>query len=745
MFLQPQILPWLALIPLLALALVLCRRHRMSRLDALRDSPSLKAWQSTRHPTLQWAKWLLVLLAAAGCLLALADPAWGLISKKVQRQGRQVVFLVDLSRSMLAKDLRPNRLERAKAEIAQCLEVLQGDRVSLVGFAGTAAVLCPPTLDYAFFQMALNEMSPNALARGGTNLGDALRMVRNEIFNESTGEGRDVILITDGEDHDSLPIEAAKALGALKVRLLIVGLGDDKAGTLLSLPDEQGQETLLKYNGQPVRSRLDSETLQAMADATPGGVYLAVGTRDFDLRDFYRQTVSTAKQETFEEESLVQKEKRYHLFLLPAMILLALGVALPTGKRPPKPGRLALLLLALLLFPQASQGASPRASFRRGTKALQTGNWEEAQKAYQECRDALPADRPTPRPLLFNQALLDYHAGECDQAETALRSMLEEMSEQEESSPLEQKAHLALANVLVRSAEKKATAQPPEKKPLEDALKQVTEAIQEYETALETPTIEDKTPVRQNLKCANSLKSQIERLLEQVQQQEEQQQEQQQQEQQSQEQQSQEQQSQEQQPQEQQQQEQQQQEQQQQEQQPQNQQPQEQQPQEQQPQEQQPQEQQSQEQQQQEQQSQEQQPQEQQPQEQQPQEQQPQEQQSQEQQSQEQQPQEQQSQEQQSQEEQQSPQEEQKQEKLGREEPVKRDESQSEGEKNAVASSEQSEAEESPEPESREVRFQEVKEPLPADLQKLLDQERVRRLRKRQMTTPHTSPVDKDW
>ncbi len=670
MFLQPQILPWLALIPLLALALVLCRRHRMSRLDALRDSPSLKAWQSTRHPTLQWAKWLLVLLAAAGCLLALADPAWGLISKKVQRQGRQVVFLVDLSRSMLAKDLRPNRLERAKAEIAQCLEALQGDRVSLVGFAGTAAVLCPPTLDYAFFQMALNEMSPNALARGGTNLGDALRMVRNEIFNESTGEGRDVILITDGEDHDSLPIEAAKALGALKVRLLIVGLGDDKAGTLLSLPDEQGQETLLKYNGQPVRSRLDSETLQAMADATPGGVYLAVGTRDFDLRDFYRQTVSTAKQETFEEESLVQKEKRYHLFLLPAMILLALGVALPTGKRPPKPGRLALLLLALLLFPQASQGASPRASFRRGTKALQTGNWEEAQKAYQECRDALPADRPTPRPLLFNQALLDYHAGECDQAETALRSMLEEMSEQEESSPLEQKAHLALANVLVRSAEKKATAQPPEKKPLEDALKQVTEAIQEYETALETPTIEDKTPVRQNLKCANSLKSQIERLLEQVQQQEEQQQEQQQQEQQ---------------------------------------------------------------------------PQEQQPQEQQSQEQQSQEQQSQEQQSQEQQPQEQQSQEQQSQEEQQSPQEEQKQEKLGREEPVKRDESQSEGEKNAVASSEQSEAEESPEPESREVRFQEVKEPLPADLQKLLDQERVRRLRKRQMTTPHTSPVDKDW
>lgn len=380
MFLQPQILPWLALIPLLALVLCLCRRHRMGRLDPLQNSPSLAAWQAARHPTLRVAKDALLLLAAAGCLLALADPAWGLVSKKVQRQGRQVVFLVDLSRSMLAKDLRPNRLERAKAEIAQCLEVLQGDRVALVGFAGTAAVLCPPTLDYAFFQMALNEMSPSALARGGTNLGDALRMVRNEIFNDTTGEGRDVILITDGEDHDSLPVEAAKALGALQVRLLIVGLGDDKAGTLLSIPDEQGQETLLKYHGQPVRSRLDSETLQAMADATPGGVYLAVGTRDFDLRDFYRQTVSTAKQQTFEEESLVQKEKRYPLFLLPAMILLALGVVLPAGKRPPKPGRLALLLASLLL-PQTSPAASPRAIFQKGTQALQAGNLEEARNA----------------------------------------------------------------------------------------------------------------------------------------------------------------------------------------------------------------------------------------------------------------------------------------------------------------------------------------------------------------------------
>lgn len=129
-------------------------------------------------------KCLLLTVAAAFIIFALARPAWNLKPEKVKAKGRDVVFLIDVSRSMLATDLVPNRLERSKLAVKDCLENIKGDRVGIVAFAGNSVIKCPLTLDYGFFRMALDDLSPQSVSRGGTMLGDALRKCLKEVFDK---------------------------------------------------------------------------------------------------------------------------------------------------------------------------------------------------------------------------------------------------------------------------------------------------------------------------------------------------------------------------------------------------------------------------------------------------------------------------------------------------------------------------------------------------------------------------------
>ena len=179
-----------------------------------------------------------LLLAAFGLLVAgLARPAWNLKQTTVTRRGRDVVFVLDVSRSMLAEDLAPNRLERAKLAIADVIDKLQGDRVGLLVFAGTAAVKCPLTLDYGFFRMMLDSISTDSISRGGTMIGDAIRLVLDQMLDKQEKKYKDIVLITDGEDHESFPVEAAKEAAEKGVRLLIVGLGDENEGKRIPVID----------------------------------------------------------------------------------------------------------------------------------------------------------------------------------------------------------------------------------------------------------------------------------------------------------------------------------------------------------------------------------------------------------------------------------------------------------------------------------------------------------------------------
>lgn len=269
-------------------------------------------------------------LALGLIIIALARPAWEQKPTKVKRQGRDVVFVLDVSRSMLAEDLSPNRLERAKLAIMDCVERLQGDRVSLVAFAGSAKVRCPLTLDYGFFRQMLERVSTEMEVKGGTNIGDTLRLVQRDVFDNQIKAYKDIILITDGEDHESFPINAAEAVGDEGVRLIVIGLGDARQGQPIPIVDEQGRRRHLTYDGKKVFSKLDADTLQNIALATPGGRYLPVATGAIDLGQVYLDLIAGDEKRELAEETIENFDEKFQYFLGLALLLLALEMVLLT-------------------------------------------------------------------------------------------------------------------------------------------------------------------------------------------------------------------------------------------------------------------------------------------------------------------------------------------------------------------------------------------------------------------------------
>jgi Ca-activated chloride channel family protein len=269
-------------------------------------------------------KALFLVLALVCIIFSMTRPGWNAKPETIERRGRDVVFLLDVSKSMLAQDLMPNRLERAKLAILDCIEKLEGDRVALVAFSGTAAVKCPLTIDYGFFHMMLDDITTQSIDRGGTMIGDAIRKTVTDVFDDQQKEFKDIILITDGEDHDSFPVEAAKEAGEKGIRIIAIGLGDENEGKRIPITNRDGQTVFLKYKGREIWSKLDADTLRKMVAATPGGKYLNVATGTIDLGDVYTRLVASARKRKLESETIKRYEEKYQIFLSVAFLLLCI-------------------------------------------------------------------------------------------------------------------------------------------------------------------------------------------------------------------------------------------------------------------------------------------------------------------------------------------------------------------------------------------------------------------------------------
>jgi Ca-activated chloride channel homolog len=308
-------------------------KKRSMALRMFIDEGLLGRMQISSSNSRRYLKAALILVSAMFIVFSLTRPAWNEKPETIERKGRDLVFLLDVSRSMLAEDLVPNRLEKAKLAIADCIDRLQGDRVALVAFAGTAAVKCPLTLDYGFFRLMLDDISTDSISRGGTMIGDAVRKVMTDVFDDQARQYRDIILITDGEDHDSFPAEAAQKAGEKGIRIIAIGLGDENEGKRIPVTNEQGQKTFLKYEGQEIWSRLDADTLRKMVNATPGGRYFNVATSAIDLGDVYIQLIASADKKELASETIRRYEEKYQIFLAVGLILLCIEMVITERKR----------------------------------------------------------------------------------------------------------------------------------------------------------------------------------------------------------------------------------------------------------------------------------------------------------------------------------------------------------------------------------------------------------------------------
>jgi len=180
------------------------------------------------------------------------------------------------------------------------------------------------TLDYGFFRLMLEKISTDSIARGGTMIGDALRKILSDVFDNQVKEFKDIILITDGEDHDSFPVDAAKAAGEKGIRLIAVGLGDENEGKRIPLTNDAGEKTFLKYQGKEVWTKLDGDTLRKMVNATPGGKYLNVATGIIDLGDVYLKLIASAAKKKLASQTIKRYEEKFQIFLAVAFILLSI-------------------------------------------------------------------------------------------------------------------------------------------------------------------------------------------------------------------------------------------------------------------------------------------------------------------------------------------------------------------------------------------------------------------------------------
>ena len=271
-------------------------------------------------------------LVIAGLMLALfaaARPQWGKTTEKTVERSRNVVVAIDVSRSMLAQDVRPNRLERAKADVADLIDSLEGDRCALVAFRRTGVVLCPLTTDHAYLRSALEQLTPESAPRGETDLGSAIRAALDAL-DPAADDHNAIILISDGGDLRGEALANAEIAKKRGIPIFTVGIGDPKVGA--EIPDESGRG-MQKFQGQPVKVKLEETALKTISEASKGRyVPLATaGTAETTLGAIYRRFLRqvAAKEQNEEAERAAE---RYQVFLVPGIVLLLAGAALSRGR-----------------------------------------------------------------------------------------------------------------------------------------------------------------------------------------------------------------------------------------------------------------------------------------------------------------------------------------------------------------------------------------------------------------------------
>ena len=314
-----QLLVWLPLAIPLAWALFTLLRRRRAALAQLVDPALLGVLAPAWNPARAKSRLVLRILALALLVLALARPQWGFRWEEVRRQGLDLVVALDTSRSMMASDIKPTRLQQAKWGIRDLLRNLRGDRVGLVPFAGSSILQCPLTIDYAAFAMTLDDVYSGIIPKGGTAIEQALRTAVAAFPAESAAD-RVILLITDGEDHDGDPLALLPELKEKGIRVYTIGIGTLE-GEMVPAGDGQGGY-FKDRQGQIVKTALKEDVLQKLALGT-GGTYVRSAPGDTGLERVFNESIANLKRSEQENRTAKIYEERFVWPIAAALLLLA--------------------------------------------------------------------------------------------------------------------------------------------------------------------------------------------------------------------------------------------------------------------------------------------------------------------------------------------------------------------------------------------------------------------------------------
>ena len=296
------------------------KRKKQREFGDLELVKKLSPESSTFKPVL---KLVVMVLAFLGLIFGLVNPKIGTKMETVKREGIDIVFAMDVSKSMLAEDIAPSRLEKSKQIVSQIINQLGNDRIGIVAYAGSAFPVLPITSDYSVAKMFLQSMSPDMVSSQGTSLDEAIQL-SGTYFDDKSKTSKLLILISDGEDHSEGAQVAAEEANKQGMRIVAIGLGTEKGGTIPLKVNGKVQSYQRDNNDEVVVTKLNRTSLQAIAKATKGGYVDGNNTKE--VLEYIKNTLNTIQKTEFEATQMADFQSQFQWFLGIAFALLFLDL-----------------------------------------------------------------------------------------------------------------------------------------------------------------------------------------------------------------------------------------------------------------------------------------------------------------------------------------------------------------------------------------------------------------------------------
>ncbi len=470
-FAAPQLLWLLVLLLPLGALLAWSWRRRQKLLAQFISARLLESLMSGVSKGRQKFRLVLFLVAVAALLFSLARPRWGFSLEESKQSGLDIVVAIDTSKSMLADDVQPNRLARAKLAAVDLLRLAQSDRLGLVAFAGGAFLQCPLSLDEEAFRQSVEFLDVNVIPQGGTALAEAIQTAR-AAFKEENENHKILVLFTDGEDNDDADAAVAAAREGKKagLRIFTIGVGTP-SGEILSSKDPFGNRVFIKdAAGNAVKSRLNEPLLQQLAKETDGFYLPLTGARSMEV--LYERGLAPLPKSDSATRTVRQYHERFQWFLGAAVLLLLAEMVFPERKVSPRSRvqgpKSAAVAVVLVLFWFVANGFGAASD---ALKDYERGKFSRARSEFER----LAAKKPDDSRLRYNAGAAAFQDEDYD---SALKHFNQTLTARD--LKLQQQSYYNLGNTHFRLGEKSEDAK--------DKQQQWEQAIHQYESAFKLNT-----------------------------------------------------------------------------------------------------------------------------------------------------------------------------------------------------------------------------------------------------------------